>query len=548
MKKFLQSFLYSAIVLFIMTIFFGCLNENRPIPSIYLAKQPVKLSYDYGERLDLSGIEVMSRTYDFYFNYYDKGITGWKSNPKNGELLLSAGKNIVTISYEKMTTTFEITVGNKTETSLVGRSVPFFWGTWIKMDDGMEYEILEETVSLINEDLKYPIEISDNEYLSVSELGIFSKESKSVIMCDNIPYFRKGGTDLEYYLKIVGFSSSSRALGTDVMSGIKGIGKSLKYKTFQSEAESDASGILRLKAPTINDPQTVSIINGDDVVVVQGLSILNSGDNMGTIALVDKNDYSLKITGTIDENQKDHGYLYGNNFKTYNLELTIKNISNKKCESSICRIEPESSKLHLSSSENLDAFMISTMVGGAEKKIMINVSFDEIIDPYVNTGIKIKLMNSKSQWEDFVPLRFYRGRIPITVATKSPEENNNSTLNGFVIYPDGNSQFFSVPNNSNKVLYVPTFGADKNYKMVFSGAKVTSNLSDSTEMFYSVAPRSTVKKNINLNTSDWTVIDGYMNYGGENHTEDTAFYVDSEFIAYLPEEEVDYYNIRADNY
>ena len=82
--------------------------------------------------------------------------------------------------------------------------------------------------------------------------------------------------------------------------------------------------------------------------------------------------------------------------------------------------------------------------------------------------------------------------------------------------------------------------------MVFSGAKVTSNLSDSTEMFYSVEPRSTVKKDINLDTSDWTVIDGYMNYGGENHTEDTAFQVDSGFIAYLPEGEVDYYNIRAD--
>ena len=83
--------------------------------------------------------------------------------------------------------------------------------------------------------------------------------------------------------------------------------------------------------------------------------------------------------------------------------------------------------------------------------------------------------------------------------------------------------------------------------MVFSGATVTSNLADSTEMFYSVSPNSKFKKVINLNTTDWQIIDDYMNYGGENHTEDTAFSAEEAFIAYLPEGEIDYYTIRADN-
>ncbi len=548
MQKYLKSVLYSIAVIAVMICFFSCTFIGKAQPQIYISKQPIKLNYAYGEELDLSGIEVRSHYYDYYYNNYDVAISDWTSTPPNGTRLLSKGKSTVTISFGKMSVSLDVMVGDKPDIFFVRESNPFFWGTWIRMDNGKKYEVLETKMSIEGEK-DYTIEISDKDSLVVQQLGTFKKESDSVIICNNIPYFRSGGTNLDYSLKVVGYSSSSsRAASTLDMSGIKGIGESSKYKTFKSEAESDASGILRLKAPTINDPQTVTIINEDEIVVVSGLTISNTGDYMGTVALVDENDYSLKISGTISENQKDYGYLYGNNFKTYEMELTIKNISNKKCESSICKIEPDSTLLKLSSEENLDAFMISTMIGGAEKKIKMKVSFGKITDPYVNTGIKVKLMNSKSQWEDYVPLRFYRGRIPITVTTKSPEENNNSTLNGFVIYPDGNSQFFSVPNNSNKVLYVPTFGADKNYKMVFSGAKVTSNLSDSTEMFYSVAPRSTVKKNINLNTSDWTVIDGYMNYGGENHTEDTAFYVDSEFIAYLPEEEVDYYNIRADNY
>lgn len=546
MKKYSKQFLYSFAVIAVMISFFSCTFMGKSQPQMYISKQPVKLNYAFGEELDLSGLEIKSHYYDYYYNNYDVVISDWTSTPPNGTRLLTDGKFTVKISFGKMSVSLDVMVGNKPDVFFIGESNPFFWGTWIRMDNGKKYEILEDIISIENES-DYPIEISDKDSLAVQQLGTFKKESDSVIMCDNIPYFRSGGTNLDYSLKIVGFvSSSSRAASTLDMSGIQGIGKSSKYKTFKSESESDASGILRLNAPTINDPQTVTIVNGEEIVVVSGLTIANTGDYMGTIALVDKNDYSLKISGTISEDQKDYGYLYGNNFKSYDMELTIKNISNMKCESSICKIEPESTLLKLSSEENLDAFMISTMIGGAEKKIKIKVSFDKMTEAYVNTGIKIKLMNSQFQWEDYVPLRFYRGRIPITVATKSPEENNESTLNGFVIYPDGNSQFFSVPNNSSKVLYVPTFGTDKNYKMVFSGAKVTSNLSDSTEMFYSVAPRSTVKKDINLDTSDWTVIDGYMNYGGENHTEDTAFQVDSGFIAYLPEGEVDYYNIRAD--
>ena len=137
--------------------------------------------------------------------------------------------------------------------------------------------------------------------------------------------------------------------------------------------------------------------------------------------------------------------------------------------SSICSIESDDSRLSLSSSANLSAFTISTMAGGATKTVNINISYGEMEEPYVDTGIIVTIRNSISgqEWKDYVPLRFFKGMIPITISAVSPEENNNAALNGFVIYPDGNNQFFSIKNNSNKVLFVPSFGADKKYKMVF---------------------------------------------------------------------------------
>ncbi len=158
------------------------------------------------------------------------------------------------------------------------------------MDNGQEYEVLETFI--VQNDDRYDIEYSDNDTLTVKNFGTFKKESESVIVCNNVPYFRNGGVNLEYSLKLVGFTSSSstlsvRAAGTN-LSGIKGKGKSLKYEDFESNAESDSDGNIKLIAPTANDPQTVTITNGDDIIVVPGLSITNAGDDMGTIALVGK--------------------------------------------------------------------------------------------------------------------------------------------------------------------------------------------------------------------------------------------------------------------
>ena len=419
----------------------------------------------------------------------------------------------------------------------------FFWGTWVRMDNGEEYEVLETS---IKQNYKgYGILFSDENRLEVQELGEFKRESDCVMVCDNIPYFRKGGTNLEYSLKLVGFSSSlSRAAN-----GIRGRGKSAKYPDFESNGIIDSNDIIKLTAPTLGDIQTVYIENDGDTVVVPGLNILNSNDFMGTVAFVGKNNYNLKITGTISEEQKENGYLYGNNAKSYDMVLTITNISKNKCPFSICTIESADPRLSLTSSSNISALPISTMAAGASKTVNLTVSFGAMTEPFVDTRIKISIKNTKAgqEWDDYVPLRFYKEKLPITVAAKNPEGNMTARLNGFVIYPDGNNQYFNVQNNSSKTLYVPSFGSDKEYMMVFSGATVSTDLYDSTEMYYSVVPCSTEAKPVNLSTVNWQTLLSYQDYGGDNHSEATAFSAETEFIAYLCEGEIDYYTIRAFN-
>ncbi|MBO4858435.1 MAG: InlB B-repeat-containing protein [Treponema sp.] len=519
------------------TITVGQKPVQKTLSSIYISKQADRLYYDYNSLLDLTGLEIKGK----YSDNTEEELEGWTSEPKACSSLTTSGSVKVTITYERKTTSFTITVAEKP----VITSNEFFWGTWVRMDNGKEYEVLETNV--VQGSNSYNVTDSDSTTLTVSSLGTFTKESDGVIVCNNIPYYRKGGSNLEYSLKLVGFTTNGRAAGT-AMSGIKGKGISSKYTNFESEGESNSNGEIKLKAPTANDTQTVEISNGNDLVVIPGLKINNSGDYMGTVALVGKNDYNLKITGTISDDQKDNGYLFGNNAKNYNMVLTITNISENKCSTSGCSIESEDSNLVLSSETNLKGFTISTLAGNATKTINISLSYGEITKPYVDTGITVTIKNpfTEQEWKDYIPLRFFKGTIPITIAAKNPENNNNAALNGFVIYPDGNNQFFAIKNNSCSAVFVPTFGSSKPYMLVFSGATVTSQLDDSTEMYYTVEPASLNPRTV-VTDGDLDVILPYITFGGDNHSETTAYPVTQGFESYLREGEIDYYRITVDS-
>ncbi len=512
---------------------------QRTLSSIYISKQADKLNYEYNSQLDLKGLEVKGR----YSDGTEEVIDNWTSQPKAGTTLTNPGTVTVKINCEGKTTNFTIAVKEKP----VITANEYFWGTWVRMDNGKEYEVLE--TSVVQGSQKYAVNSSDASTLSVATLGTFTKESDSVMVNNNIPYFRKGGVNLEYSLKLVGFTTG-RAAGT-AMNGIKGKGKSEKYKGFESNSESDSAGNIKFTAPTANDTQTVEIENGNELVVVSGLNISNSGDYMGTVALVGKDDYNLKITGTISDEQKDNGYLYGNNAKSYDMNITITNISKNKCTTSICTIETDDPNLSITSKDGtvLSAFTISTLAANATKNVTVSLQYGYLSENFIDTGVTITIRNPSTgqEWKDYVPLRFFKGMVPIAISCQSPEKNDQAALNGFIIYPDGNNQFFSVKNNLSKILYVPSFGNDKQYRMVFSGATVTSTLSDSTEMYYTVAPGTTKIREVDTKSGDVNKMIEYMMFGGNNHSENNAFNTTESFQAYLSEGEIDYYTLKADS-
>ena len=462
----------------------------------------------------------------------------------------------------------------------------FFWGKWQRMDTGDVYDIQETEMVCDTGEYRgnYKFESSSANELVITGFGKFTKDTDRIIKWNDpeknipIPFYRQGGTDLKYKLRVVGFienntSSSSRAVGTDTeliaKKGLKVKAQSETYSTYNKEATTDNDGYVELLAPVQGDSQTITVVDTEtkEIVVVPGLKIDNDNANMGTIALVGKEDYSLKVTGKIDDKYTKNGYLYGNNYKTYPLTLTITNISESiPSATSRCKISTDDPNLELeidSAMYTLESVGISTMDPGAKKTINLKVKYGALVKNYVDTEIKIEVTNKNSQktWVDYVPLRFFAGQMPISIAATTME-GNEGTLNGFLIYPDGNSTFFKVSGNKEtdsygigykednysltyKTIYIPVFGklSEKPYKLVFCGANVDGDLTKSGEMYYTVDFDSLVATKPDILDID----DKHYKFGEPNDNELKEYAVSNNFEAYLNDGDIDFYTIKVDS-
>ena len=238
------------------------------------------------------------------------------------------------------------------------------------------------------------------------------------------------------------------------------------------------------------------------------------------------------------------------------MSIYFENISENECTSSKYEITSADSNLTIepydNSTSNRLSYIIPKILPDAKYgPIKVKLTYGDITEPFVDTGVNIRIINpdlngdsSKDQeWVDYIPLRFFRGLIPITISAKSVMENN-SALNGFIIFPDGNSRFFSVPDDESMVLLVPTFGLNEQYLLAFSGATVSKELSKSSVMLYTVSPGSSAVKQVD---TDDDMLLSYMKNGGNNHSEEKAVEVDEAFEAYLSDGEVDYWSVKAES-
>ena len=442
-----------------------------------------------------------------------------------------------------------------------GHAKQYFWGTWVRMDKGTEITINEDSISAGG--TEYTIFASSTDDVlnfngSIDGMKSFTKKSKNVMEAKKgdaiIPFYRKGGTNLEYTLKVVGFAeSASRAAGSTTVgkAGIKVKGTTPRFPNYETEGTTDSSGEVSLMAPTQGDVQTVTVqIDDSNKITIENLKIENDKTDLGIIPIVEEDAPVLKVSGYIDETQKTDGYLYSG--ESYIMTVNIKNISNITAYPSVLEIKAKDDSIisieGLDTSDGIstpNSFTIPTLKGGKALVRKIKVNVKNFSDAYINTRILVNVHSTIGIWEDYIPIRVYSGKATFTIAA-SGDYNPKAALNGFIIYPDGNNQFFSVPNGKDKQVTVPRFKSNDSYMLVFSGATTDGMLDETTELYYTVS--------LNDQKQDFTYNDleaedkfELIYYGGDpegNETEDTPFTVEGNFEAYIAEGDIDFYKVQ----
>ena len=427
------------------------------------------------------------------------------------------------------------------------KSPSYFWGSWQRLDTGKEYTVTE--TSVISEGMSYSINApSTDDALTVQALGTWKKQSENVFYCDAVPFFRKSKRNLNYTMKLVGFSENADASAYTIQATSK------NYPSFVYEASPDTSGKVTLVAPVAGDEQSVVVKKGESTVAtLQPFSVQYTNTSFGVIPVSEEGQCNLKVTGSISSIEKNSQYLYGNNYASYHVTLTIKNVGNSDSISCVCAVSALDEALSVTNGNgSLSVVPVLALKPEEAKEITVSVQYGILDSDYIDSGLIIKLTNlddERTSWEDFVPLRFYQGLAPVTVAVKSAAGNSSNALNGFISYPDKNGQYFSIPDNSYKTIYVPSFGNEQDFTAFFCGASTSSTLNQKALLFYTVALGKKQMDSVLLPTDTESFI-AYSNYGEANDDENTAFSQDESFEAYISENDIDVYSlhISAENY
>ena len=457
----------------------------------------------------------------------------------------------------------------------------FFWGTWVRMDTGKEFVINENSVTDQSTKKQSKILSTSNTntlYFETSLSGISSleKETDNVIKSKKeetiIPFYRKGGTNLSYSIKVVGFtdnSESNRAGGAveedPITEGVPVEGITVttidtENPSYKDEAVTDENGIAKLTAPHQGSTQTLTVhVSDDKEIIIDNLTIENEGDYMGAVPIVNDDDPILKVSGFIANSNKTNGYLYSG--QSYIMTINIKNIGDVEASTSVLSITPNDSSVitieGISSSvgiPNPNAYTIPTQNPGVSLEKTIKITVNSFNDAFIDTRINVKIINSYSKrtWVDSIPLRVYRESAILTIGASSQQDNYSAALNGFIIYPDGNNQFFTVSHKGYKEIEVPLFRSNDSYILVFCGATTGGRLDETTELYYTVS----FNQNKKLNKKDFTYKNLSQNevmkiicFGGDpngNEREDTAYTVNESFEAYISAKDTDFYTFTSD--
>ena len=488
------------------------------VSELNLVRAPDKKNYSTGDSFEPAGLVLEA--------VYTDGTTGTVTNYTTDfdKVVAEPGtEKKVTITYGGKTVTFPINVSNSGSSEVTNR---FFWGYWTRMDNGSRVYVTESKVN--QNGTNYSISSNSQGKLETG-LGTFIKESDNVITLGNVKLFRSSAKDVPYKLTLVGFQNGASIADT-LGEGYSVTVTCPEFPSYSETQFSDANGMVTLHSPLSRIVNNVTVTAKDGTKLTASLTPRNAGENLGSLPVSEKKNYALKVTGTV----KNSDYLYAS--QNYNLELSVENISNVVANYSLVELSCSDSNLSISK-EN---FNIASIGNGMKKTVELEVAYRNTFRaPYVDTVIAVKFTDAitLNSWTDYVPLRFY-GEKDININAWNTEDNTNTSLNGFIMYPDGSGQQFRINHGVTKSIKIPLFPSP--YKLVFGGAVMGETLSESTEMKYSIG----------VGTSADSVRGVFslaeMRFAESNDIEESAYEIGtSEKIkAYLGAGDFDYYTLE----
>ena len=420
------------------------------------------------------------------------------------------------------------------------------WGKWKRIDNGQVYTISGDSIK------------SDWETIDNVEL---KKESENILVLGSgataYRLFRTGGGTRSFTAKVAGFQDVvSRGPGDSEMQGKKDVKVNRKSKDIPSDtgtAVSGEDGTITFDDVVADEVQIITVETESGKTIEVELKPSYDGEDVGTIPIVESG-YSFKTTYSIGDsewyNDNQQLYCFGNNFKEYYLTFRFTNIGDETCSTAKYELLANTNDTQLKLSNTSGA--ISSITPGGYKDVTVKVSYGDLDEYYKDVTIAIKITDSKLRktWLDSITLRFYQ--TPISLNMYAYGANKTGQLNGFVICPDGRSEYFDAWHDwaINKLVPYNKNGSN-DYTVVFSATDANN------EMAYTLNARHC--QNYNQDKFDFEpvfasselfdFVDSYED-GKGNNTEDTAveFEDSMETIkSYVQYGDIDYFKLSLDD-
>lgn len=434
-----------------------------------------------------------------------------------------------------------------------------YWGSWIRMDNGAKITITDEEIE------------GGGEY----DITKFQLESTNVLVYNgngNPRFFRDSGYARSFTVRVAGLSSA-RAAGEDfdtvnkVLPDVKVSRKNNSNQSDAQESKTDSQGVVQFTGAVADSAQNIKVSRGKTTVELD-MEPHYDGEDMGIIPVIEDGSCCFKVSyGTTGYNPNIESLDYFYSDHPYDINLYIKNIGDEEISLGYYEISCEDENLHFRSPDPnswdyQDLSPLSAATGtigkqgeeGAEKRIKISLSYSNVVDEYKDVPIKISIKDygTNREWIDYVTLRFYKRPVYITVAAYNPLSQGG--LHGFLIAPDGKSQFFDVSSGQSRIIAVPwTADESKKHTLVFSGADANS------EMFYAFKVSNIIEGSTwNQTVYDWTLLQNNIpeqmnlikSFEGKdgNNSEAAASVIEdccAPTVSYIQKNDIDYFTFNV---